>query len=801
MKDGGTSLGNRIANQFVNTTQLPLNSARNSFMTPPIEVKNTLKPTDRDNSTVEAEKGETVVTNFMKDGIPEHYVIGGKRHYAGGTPLNLPENSFIFSRDKKLSIKDPDILNMFGKKSKKGFSPADIAKQYKLNDYRKVLADPDTSELQRTTAERMITNYNNKLGALAMAQESIKGFPDGIPAIAMGYLGNIGIDPAKLVQMPGQPQPQGMSMQGQPMRFGGQSKPQFMKLGGTVKMQKGGPVNRRKVLVSYQEGGTTKIPSTTGTSTKTQNIPSGSVKWDVALDGYDETQVQPGDYIKKADGKWYKVDGYTTKNYGYKDERLGDLQDSYGHLQNTITTNPDLQNAIYTNYQTHIQNGQLSDEQKKRLMAIPKEEVINKFLEGQKQVYAINASGLLYQKDKDGNIMRNPDGSPMMQSEKDLKSWETGDSRVYKENIQGLGFSEDEIFSGEDTAIFQAAYRGLEDASRDPLFTETLSNFNLTPVGLKDAHGMHTYDDKPISPVDTYFGNTTAGQAVLPKALDQDLSTSEVDWSAGDPVPTPTLDVVQPEEATNAPWWLQDIVKTAGAAGDQMRIKKYSPWQATPDVYLPDPTFFDPTRQLAANTEQMNIGTQGASVFSGPQSFNARYSQIQGQGAQNAANILGQVENQNVQVANQFEQNKAQILNQHSLNKSNLATQLYDKNVIANQQFDNSKAQARQMVRQSYIDAITNRGQTQALNELYPQYRVDPSTGGFLDFTKGRDVNPSNVNTTSFMDTFQEYKNMNPGVSDEVLYKMVNADMGMPDSTPAQVDPSYYANYMNGMPQ
>lgn len=820
-----TSLGKRIAKQFEVNMRLPLGNKTELFQYPQVEVNNTLKPTTWDNANVEAERGEVAVTNFMKDGIPEHYVIGGNRHYDGGTPLNLPNNSFIFSRDRKLKIKDPDILSMFGKPAggKQSYVPADLAKQYKINEYRRILADPNSSKLEISTAERMITNYNNKLGALSLVQESLKGFPEGLPAIAMGYMGNIGLDPSQILQMPGM-NPESMPA----MKYGGQY--QYMKKGGTVRKQQGGSllpkgqqarynaqsgqyeiVDRQGRVIGIIEGsgsnapaggGTQQVGKTSTKSTKTQNVPDNAVRWDETAPGYDATQMQPGDYVKKADGSWYQVTGYTTKNYGYNDPRLGELQPAYGHLQQTITGNPDLQQAIYENYQKHIQQGQLSQEEKDRLLNVPKDEVINKFLEGQKQVYAINANGLLYEKNEDGSIKRDAAGNPVMKSERELKQWETRDSQTYRNSIRDIGFTDQEIFSGEDTAIFQAAYRGLEDASQDERFADTLSNFNITPVGLKDSHGLHTYDNKPISPVDKYFGNTTAGQAVLPKELDQDLTTEEVEWAEDPkaPLEAPTLDV-EPEMAPDAPWWLQDIIKTSGAAGDMMKIKKHSPWQATPGVYTPNPTFFDPTRALASNAELANIGVMGSGVFAGPQAFGARQSRIQGQAAQNAANILGQYENQNVNVANQFELNKSQILNQASLNKANLATQLYDKNVIANQQFDNSKAQARQMLRQSYIDAITNRAQTQTLNQLYPQYSVDPSTGGFMQFTKGRDIKPTMSNNNGLMNTFQEYKNMNPGVSDEVLYKMAAADMGMPDNTPVGVDPAYFANYGNMMPR
>jgi hypothetical protein len=181
-----------------------------------------------------------------------------------------------------------------------------------------------------------------------------------------------------------------------------------------------------------------------------------------------------------------------------------------------------------------------------------------------------------------------------------------------------------------------------------------------------------------------------------------------------------------------APWWLQDIVGVAGAFGDLNRIKRYPPWQATPNVHLPGATFYDPTRELAANAEQANIQTQGLAAFTGPQALSARSAQIQGQALKNAADVMGRYNNLNVGLANELEQNRANILNTASQNQANLDTQLWDKYTIMNQQFDNSKAQARQELRKHYINAITNRAKTQALNTLYPNFQVDSSTGGYV---------------------------------------------------------------------
>lgn len=774
---------------------------------PDTSVNGTLKPTSREHANLEAEKGETTVTHLGKNGIPEFYKIAGKSHAQGGTPLNLPPDSFIFSKDKKLHIKDPEILQEFGKTGKKlSFSPAELSKKYDLNKYNKILADPDSTRMERDTAEQMIENYNKKLAQLSLVQESMKGFPDGIPGIAMPYLAVSGIDPTNFVKMPGQEQ----QSQELTMRYGGAPNAAAIKAiepsssaaypNMTPSMQYGGQPRRRVKLdlAYFQEGGGVPVATTSPQSTRSQNIPDNAVKWDITAPGYDETQVEPGDYVKKEDGKWYKATGYKTKNYGYEDPRLGDLQPAYGHLQQTITGNEPLQDAIYNNYQKHIRNGELSSSEKEKLLAVPREQVINNFLQGQKQVYAINASGVLYEKDKAGNILYTEDGKPKMKPEKELKVWETRESEEYKKRMKDLGFNENEVFTGLNTAMFQAAYRGLQDASGEEEFKGTLENFNLSPVGLKDSHGKHTYQEKPISPVDKYFGNTTAGQAVLPKELDKELQLQEAEWQ-NPQTPPAVKHLPEAQQNPNAPWWLQDIVKTAGAAGDFFRVKKYSPWQASAGVKLANPTFMDPTRQLAANAELANIGTQGAAIFSGPQAFNARASQIQGQAAQNVANTLAGVHNANVGIANQFEMANTQIMNSASDRKAQLATSLYDKNVIANQQFDNEKAMARQNLRQSYIGAITNRAQTQAMNQMYDQYAVDPSTGGFINFTHGKPITPKKANPTGVMERAAEYKRMNPGWDDNAYIQAAKADAGIKDSFPPGINPAEFA-YPGGLP-
>ena len=298
-------------------------------------------------------------------------------------------------------------------------------------------------------------------------------------------------------------------------------------------------------------------------------------------------------------------------------------------------------------------------------------------------------------------------------------------------------------------------------------------------VGYSDEFGMGVTN---ISPIDRYYTNTTAGEVQAHHGLKfEDViengpgcqcedstkpNYGKLDESTGQCNPelctTPSAQTcpcqksdgtvlemtVNPdgtcppcEEDQNvdvpgqpAAWWLQDTIKTTGAFGDMMGVKKYMPWAPGVELGTPRPTFLDPTRELAANAEQANIQTQAMAQFAGPQALSARSSGVQGQAAKNAADVLSRYNNANVNIANEFELKANDIRNQESLLKQSTAQRLYDQNTIANQQFDNAKLAMRNNLRNYYTNAVTNRWKTDALNQMYPNYAVDPSVGGAMNF-------------------------------------------------------------------
>jgi len=168
-----------------------------------LSVSKTIGGVPREEANLEAEGGETVMIPEIYGNIPTHFTITGPRHAQGGVPMNLPENSFIFSDFVDMKIKDPDVLNYFNKTAKKGgkgkgYTPADIAKQYDINKYIKILQDPSSDDIDKKTAELMIKNYNLKLGALGLVQEAQKGFEDGVPEVSEPFMDKMGISPADL---------------------------------------------------------------------------------------------------------------------------------------------------------------------------------------------------------------------------------------------------------------------------------------------------------------------------------------------------------------------------------------------------------------------------------------------------------------------------------------------------------------------------------------------------------------------------------------------------------------------------
>ena len=97
-RDGGYSAQSGWALDLNGRVLDPTKSFHDPFTT-----NETIKPVDREDATMEAEKGESM-TRQNPDGSLSTFDIEGKKHSQGGTPLQGKNGDFIFSDFKKLAL-------------------------------------------------------------------------------------------------------------------------------------------------------------------------------------------------------------------------------------------------------------------------------------------------------------------------------------------------------------------------------------------------------------------------------------------------------------------------------------------------------------------------------------------------------------------------------------------------------------------------------------------------------------------------------------------------------------------------
>ena len=156
-------------------------------------VRYSLSGVPKENANIEAEGGETVLTDLNDDGTFGLYNIKGPRHGQGGVPMFLPEQSFIFSDTSKMKFGKEEMAEFGLGGTKK--TPANISKRFKLNDYYGELDSQYSDDISARSAELMLKKNMEDLSKLSFMQEAKKGFDTGVPLAAHPFLMMQGIDP------------------------------------------------------------------------------------------------------------------------------------------------------------------------------------------------------------------------------------------------------------------------------------------------------------------------------------------------------------------------------------------------------------------------------------------------------------------------------------------------------------------------------------------------------------------------------------------------------------------------------
>ena len=699
-------------------------------------VSNSLREVPREEANIEAEGGETVYGDVDGDGGLEHMKINGKRHTQGGVPLNVPEGSFVFSDTKKMKIKSKTVLEMFGLNPKSdGYTPAEIAKRYDINKYKAILEDPTSDDVAKSTAELMVKNYKKKLAYLSLIQESMKNFPQGIPDVARegGLPENVLQEVEESISQGAGEQeesdqeeimePMGESME-QPMYQDGGSQVNIPNIGLQAlgitpevlafMQQRGSDAQRR--LEATQNGmpaGWTRdaqgrlVRDTTRTEGEIMTTGTGQIadssdpEYAIflnLLNKYDTKTVSGKKYINKLSGEDAKQFARLATKFGFN-RAAKDNDPGYSVMQGStpgyIFSNGAKNAGFFGGYTPEMYERLVAED------ALGADKVATMSpLDIRKEYFkqlGINTAGLT-----DAQLN---DTKKLYTNKKFFKE------SFYPKFVERFAKDAYRPEMGDDLQIGAEHYDSFKATPKK--VGKELIGYVCTGV---DANG------NPQIQSSSYMDNAAllaAGASTDPKVAASKCVGTE--------------DIVPNKPGGNKPYnprfgyMTPDVVNMAVAALNTP--KKYLPYMAPYTATLPEPTFKDPNRELAANAEQANIMTQGLANFADPQAFMANASGVQGKALANAADIMGRYQNDNVGIANYFAPLRSDIMNKQKLYNAERVNELWKANAIANQQYDNSKNAYRNNLARTFGQAWNNRMNLGLTNAVNPMYNIDPLSG------------------------------------------------------------------------
>jgi len=648
---------------------------------PKVTLSKVLGPVNRNIANVEAEKGETVVTNMSRgiNNIYEMYSIGGKKHSQGGTPLNLPTDgdkesdgtSFIFSDNKKMIVKDPAILEYFGVNAKKPQTFAGISKSWldAINKSKQILIDDSADRVSKKSAEMSMDNAAFKIAALKLLQESRKGFKDGIPNGLSPFFDKLQIDPNEMFAM--NQQDAGAANQAVAMAMGGAAR-DFAAMQGDYSfpsLSMGGELPR------YEEAGA----------------------------------VTPENNAAKTP----PADGGTQLNWGTAEPKS---KKQYDYIVNVLSKNEKFKEALYKEYQAAANqrdnwgrgyNAQFDKDPKNKEKVVRKspEEVFQDYLDFQKRNLILQSHGKQVQ-----GTAQNPIKGQV--SNKDVTQWSSE-----------LGVPLPNMDKATQEQLSFIAFENLSK-NRDVYDTElkdVMKPFGTNPYGVDDEVVAGSGGKKGrISKADGAYTNTTAGEISYftepepaepcPDCAD---GTKRVRDASGNcpPCGTPEVLVDKTKPAYKGlgpttplvnPYGFrrEDIASLNRAVQARFEIPELHPWAKSAEVVMPDRAYYSPERTIAAKNEQLNQMMQGVSAFGNAQAAGATAMALSGQAYGDVANAISDYADKNVGVFNAGEQYNTQLANARNAQDAQLATSMYDKENVLKQSLANSISAAKDKITQ-----------------------------------------------------------------------------------------------------
>jgi len=813
-----------------NSQHLPGLPLSDQYGAPDLEVNTQAQEVPRYEANIEAEKGETIAS-VSNEGLRMLQTIGGKKHAEGGTPLKAQDGSFVFSDDPELALDNELILNRFGIKptaKKNRYTYAEVSKKYvkPLMNSMKTLMDENADKISKQTAEIQVATLEYKLAELALIQEAVKGFPNGIPEIANTYLQLHGLNPDDIEGLSQQSMMGLMDQTSMPMAQDGMeiSEDPFMpdkvfgvKPDDVVEVDYFNTKGKNllptaaifnNLASNYRNNiNANKLPALTSSDNYMVDSQTERGDWDVLGKGFRVDQRVPieftgmgtpgykrmqsgGSVFDPTQGVYYRdgqiVDYNGTPAPEGVEMELEEMKDGGQPLVEQeankarslqklreVLQDPKVQQELYNRTIKALQDPKNRSDKALKARGIDPDKltrgltpqaVAEAFLRNQEQIYAINADG--------GRWVSGTKHNPLP-------------GQNYNEalatRLEELGL---EQLPALDIAIGEAAFLGYNDliqnkSSLDSTLQTTLSGFTRANIGADDV------DKGALSRVSGVMANTAGAQLAL--YAPEVTPTEEPEKAKLKTPAAPELD--PPYQPRETDWFIQDKINTGLALLNRLGIRKTQPWAPGVEPVYPDAVFMDPTQTLEQQKGQAKAMSDMIGTYADPRSASGAASKIAGDSMDAGANVLAQYNNTNVGIANQRNLMHSNIANQAVNTNANIARNLYDQTAIAEQQRINAVRQADAVLAMNINNGITNAANTRTLNSMYgDQFFINPDTGGDIDFTeKGRKLGEPDPLDQAEKDLllFEAYKNKFPVADADIFDYIVKMRGNQQPSYPA----------------
>lgn len=757
------------------------------------KLKTTVGPVDRKKAVLEAEKGETVLTNLSEnDNIFELKAIGGKKHSAGGTPLDLPTGddngksaSFIYSDNKKLLIKNKEELEFFGMESKKGMTPAEISKKHidAVAKSKAIIKDMYADKIQKASAVKNLDNSRFALSALALWQESKKGMKDGFSEQFEPFFNKTKTTPEDIFKVDeAQQEAVGQQMQA---AFGGflERKPQAK-----TNFSKGGQTGRYTII---------GLPKATGgdDTKKYKTYTKDQLPKDAVVKKTTDTSFKVGDFVEQPDGSYKKV-GYLSsevKTNNTKTSSVNEISEWSKDATNAETLR--LANAAI---EQGIKDGQIIGAKKdKNGNYSGNIKILGTFNPDFKTKIAIskvvNKSGKDFGTDRFkitnqgatgaysvGNAQGKLDGTGSFVAGFTPEDYE---KRYLLEKAKGQGLSEEEGYKLiEDTWADPAkrlankkeftGFLGVKAKDDAELMSDDFykKNFSGITKGI-EAKLQTSADYRPVHKNDAKSGFEHFDAFGFSMKPDYEIEAEPGKTDSTVDVKTNPLNA-KPPVPGKWDFRKQDIASLNRAIDAKNAIKKYDPWSKVGETQQSDTMFYSPERAIAAVNSQLGQGVAGLTAFGTPGAAAAGISEMQGKAYEQVADQISNYADKNVGLFNTAEDRNTQLANIANAQDAANATSMHDKRQTLRQQFDNSMSAAKDKIVELSNAAWTNASNIFNLNQTTNNFKKDIATGIIYN-SSGKPVTAKTSSKQDIPAMYAEYAKLMPTVSPDRIAAMV----------------------------